>query len=235
MKIKTLFISLLITAVLLIPIWLISTPARAADSDTIVIITTTIGANGSGKNRWEVNGKLLEQEETSMTIDEVCNEAYPETFSTNRIETRGGIKWCILEGSFDDLDQLSSGFYNQFDASINQLEIRSNTLYYDLDFNPNISSGTVNVEWKIVAPGKIVDHNADKISGCTLSWKLKGTGSQNIQLESKTNGGCSSSTFAGNTRLIIGIVACCCCLVLIVVIVVVVIFVMKRKRKGAGI
>jgi hypothetical protein len=228
---KKVIITSLITVVMMIAIWLVVTPSRAANSDTIVIITTNINSDGSGKNRWEINGSLLAREGSTMTLEDVCNGDAAAPFSIHRIEKRSGIQWCIFEGSFDNLDQLGSDFYNQIDPTINRLEIRSNTLYYDLDIDPNVGSANVNVEWKVVAPGKIVDHNADKVSGCSLSWTLDSTGSQNIQFESKTNAGCSSGLMSGNTTYIIAGVVCCCCLLLIVIIVVVVFFVMKRKQK----
>ena len=230
MRSKTLLFALVIAITAALTAWQISTLAQAADSKTVVTISTTIQADGSGENSWEVNGKLLEQANSTMTIDEVCNSDVAQAFSTHRIENRGGVKWCILKGSFSSLDQLSGDFYSQLSPTVNQLEISSKTLYYDLDIDPNMGSTNLNVEWKVVAPGKVIDHNADKVSGCTLSWKLESTGSQNVQLESKTDGACGSASVPGNTWLIVGIVVVCCCFLLIVIVAVVVFIVMRKKK-----
>jgi hypothetical protein len=230
MKSKTLFFALVIAITAVLTAWQISTPAQAADSSTVVTISTTIKADGSGDNSWEVNGKLLEQAGSSMTIEEVCSSAVADTFSTHRVENRSGVKWCILKGSFSNIDQLTGDFYSQLSPAVNRLEIRDKTLYYDLDIDPNMGSTNLSVEWKVVAPGKVASHNADKVSGCTLSWKLESTGSQNVKLESKTDGKCGGAALIGNTWLIVGIVAVCCCLLLMVIVVVVVFFVMRKKK-----
>jgi hypothetical protein len=104
------------------------------------------------------------------------------------------------------------------------------TLYYDLDLRAEGSTTNYHLEWKVVAPGKILSHNADKVRGCTLTWKRLLNKASNHQFQSKRDGRCSSSlATSGNTWLIIGAVACCC--LLVVVIAVVAVFLWARKKK----
>jgi hypothetical protein len=230
MKSKTLFFTLAIVLTALLTAWQLSTPAQAADKNTILIYTTTIHADGSGEYRYEYNGDLVKEIDSTVDIVENCTTNAGDA-STSKIETRDGVKWCVSTGTFDTTQELADihGSY------VSELEIRDETLYFDLniDLSGSFDLEKYNIEWRVVAPGKIVDHNADKVSGCTLTWTLDSNDARNLHLESKTDGVCKGGliTVTGNKWVIVGFVAVCCCMLLVVVIGVVVFFVMKKKNQ----
>jgi hypothetical protein len=234
MKPKYIYSAIVIAVTVLLTFWQVSTPARAADAELIGIVSTTIKADGSGTITWDINGPYIEQL-MRIKVSNVCEDRLLNYFTSCKIEKRSGVDWIITTGTFSDLDRLTQKYYNTlFGYQIQQLEIHNKVLYYDLNtaYIPDSELSQQKIEWKVVAPGKIVNHNADKVSGCTLSWTLGSVSGQYIYLESKTNESCGSGLLSGNnTWLWVGLGAFCCCLLLVVIIVVVVFFVVKRKPK----
>ena len=228
MKHKYIYIAMAILLAFLFTAWQASTPVQAA-KNLLIRLTFTIQPDGSGEVVSETNTDLARKVESTYSVEEDCKDD-PGSDTIYHLENRSGTQWCISEDTFNTLDDI--GYYGD---TVNRLEILNDQLFYDLD--TDFSGGSIdvsqyNVEWKVVAPGKITDHNADQVSGCTLTWLIDEGVSRNFAFTSKTDGKCSQALLStNNIRLIIGIAVVCCCLLLVVVIVVVVFLVMKRKPK----
>jgi hypothetical protein len=153
--------------------------------------TTTINEDGTGEVSIEFGFTAFEASVLAdflgMDASAICDEAFAEfdymEEVTTSVETRGEETWCIAAVAFASLAELEDIYY-ELDAYVDTLELDEETLTYnleldltsmsadDLDQIGAISEDLPIVEWRLIAPGSVLDSNADDVQGRTLTWVL---------------------------------------------------------------
>jgi hypothetical protein len=144
-----------------------------------------------------------------------------------RQETRGDETWCIFEVPFATLEDLIT-IYKSSDTSINDISLVDGKLHYDITMdlsNETSMTAPIQMKWILTMPGKVSNHNADEVSGSTLTWNLPTGQAVNMYADSSTGG------LFSNTYILIGIGLLCLCILMVLVIGGVVFFVVSRNKK----
>jgi hypothetical protein len=222
-------------------------PASDGKPSMKIEITTAIASDGSGSLEYKVtlSKEMLDmlQDSPGFTEDAMCDSFFETGFDDwdqSQSDFNGTLA-CSAEIKFDDLDEMESMIKSDFSgARFEQLEIKDDTLYYDLaphtdgeSLSQGLETGfsTIDIEawWIVEAPGDVKDSNADKTSGRTLKWDLlKLTPSSHVKFEAATSGGGLGMDPTLAILLVVGLMGCCCLVVL--VIGVAVFFFLRRKK-----
>jgi len=210
-----------------------ASPARRSEQDLSLTtkIITSIGSEGSGMVMEEVFFSTaaldwLKSLGPDFSDDEMCSgfiSGLEETAIWTKEESDSGMT-CKSKQFFSDLGELET-LMTKFSPvmSFDRLEITEGRLYYDLV--PNFDSTGESDEavpikseasWILVLPGDVVETNADKTEGRTLTWDLmKVTKSSHFRAECKLGGGLLG---LDPTLMAVGAVVLllCCCVVLVI-------------------
>jgi hypothetical protein len=198
-------------------------------------LITKINDNGSGVFTQEVGFSADEIATLSGLGNEtdICGNAgsQMENLPTNpkmRQETRGDETWCISDVPFVSLNELAT-MYTGTELLVNDISITDGNIHYDItmDLTSDASqmTGPIQMKWILILPGRVSDHNADEISGSTLTWNLTPGQEINMFAEGSSKGGLSPWWIAGGIGLL------CLCILVLVIIAVVVIVVLNRNKK----
>ncbi|MCL4871195.1 MAG: DUF3153 domain-containing protein [Anaerolineae bacterium] len=188
-------------------------------------VTTVVESDGSGTWKTEIGFNAEDQALLSsfgMGASEVCQEmqADGELPAGAQISTeeRDGSIWCVVEQSFATLAELRQLHSEGDGITVNRLEILDDQFHYDLSLDmrdaeasleemQELGEFALDFTWRLTVPGKVVSHNADAISGNTLTWNLTPGTIISLQAESDLSSG-------GSTWLIL--LLCCLCLVVMI-------------------
>ncbi len=222
-------------------------PAPGSDEKPVMSIKTitTVKADGSGTFQYDVflPPAALDFIKAFVTYDlpedQMCTGViqYHAGISGWTQEEREGGTACLAKGAFADLNELKSMTTRWFvESAINRLEISDGHFYYDLTVISN--TGWENDEslpfavedwWILEVPGEVVETNAEKTEGRTLSWDLlKTTEGTHVRAECMIGGGGGGGNGGGgggggifgsdSTLMVAGAVlllGCCCVVVLV--------------------
>jgi len=225
MKPKTLLFALFILSALLL-------------SACNINFITEFNNDGSGSYTQEIGLPSEELASFGMSADEFCDEMaedMPDGMSIRK-ETRNEKEtWCIFESQFVSIDELKK-LYSETDTRINQIAIEDNKLIYDvvLDMSGDDAGAmgiTINANWTVKMPGKVIEHNATEQNGNTLVWKLAVGRENNIRAVSEIGSGVSIDL--GDNWIINivggGLFLCLCCFVPLVIAGVAIFLIRKKK------
>ena len=139
--------------------------------------TTRIEPNGSGELRMGVGFSAEERanmEKQNSNPKDFCNTSQTPANVTVIEEQRGDETWCITTTQFKNLEELSSLYKQREGVKINRLEISDGKFYYDVNIDTlsedSSFSALTTIAWSVVLPGALIDHNADRVDGNTLTW-----------------------------------------------------------------
>jgi len=196
-------------------------------------LITKIKSDGSGNFTQEIG--FTAEEMTTLNSFGSGSDFCTNMGSSNSLsgatvnqEKRGDETWCLFETPFATLDELKT-LYSSSDTIVNDLSISDGKLHYDVTINmtgTNATTGLLQTKWILTMPGKVSNHNADEVSGTTLTWNLKPGQDSNLLADSSTKGGISS-----NSTILIVVGLLCLCLVMIVIIGVVIFLVVRNNKK----
>ena len=201
---------------------------------------TTVKSDGSGEFRAEMGFTADEVKQfgqmSSGGTQDICNTAQQGGQSlppgtTFKQEQRGAETWCVAAAPFASIDELSKMYTDMSGITIQQLDIKSGKLTYDIGLDLTQEGAApvpVQATWQLTVPGAVGANNADKVEGSTLTWNL--TPGKTVELKAESGlGGLSLPFSIPGWFYAVG--AGCLCLVVLIVIVVVVI-VLSRRRKA---
>jgi sensor c-di-GMP phosphodiesterase-like protein len=198
---------------------------------------TKLNADGSGTFAQEIGFTAEEISSLSSmgTEGSICTSTESEMTNmpanaVRREEKRGEETWCIYESPFGSLEELKS-IYGSTDVLVNDISLVNGKIHYDITLDMSGDSGTslsvIQMKWIVEMPGTVSNHNADEVSGSTLTWNLVAGPNLNMYADSSTGGNMT-------WWIIAGIGALCLCLVVIILVVAVVFFVSRNKKKAQG-
>jgi hypothetical protein len=243
MKKRSSFLLLVILSLLLSGFTLRPPAVDSMEKTFTFRVTTAIQSNGSGNVKVEAILSVdlvafLDSGPTRFSGEEFCSttESSQSLFKYALTTENNGVQ-CTAVVSFDDLQELENIMEDEgLGVSIQQLEIRSGRLYYNVKINTSGTQSspyyTFHNYWALILPGTPGENNADTVDGNTLTWDLSNSsGWTSMTVESSIGGGgflgMDSSTLAIVAFLMI---SCCCCVILLLAAGVVV-FLMLRKQK----
>lgn len=187
-----------------------------------VRVTTDITDSGSGQYGFEIGFTPDDQESLAAldyTPEKLCQEMQSEgglpEGATIVSEQRGEDVYCVMNQPFDSLDKLNSLYSEGDGITVNTLELSGGKFTYDIDVDletqDTSATGVIDMEWEVIVPGTVGNHNADTVDGNTLRWKLTPGQSRNIHVESSTG------LLSGDTLYyVIGaLCSCLCCVALL--------------------
>jgi hypothetical protein len=206
-----------------------------------VNIVTDIKSDGSGAYIQEIGMATEELSGLGMDAASFCDEMgkdMPAGISA-RQETRDKETWCIFETKFESLDKLKN-LYSETDTRINQIAIADGQLIYDITLDMTGDSGdmagmSLNANWIVKMPGRVIESNATEQSGSTLTWKLQIGKENNIRAVSGLGG--AGLDLGGDWIWYLlggGVFLCLCCFVPLVIGGVVFFFVRKKKTAASA-
>ncbi len=255
MKSKTLVISIIIVAALLL-------------TGCAIGISTKVNADGSGELGvvYKLNSsdiQTLSSMGGSTDTANICSSLESSSGSsglpagtTLKQEKHGDETWCVATQSFSTIDALKTQLGGE-GFTINTLEIQGGKLTFDADVDMGAGQDTssmpftINMSYDFTAPGKISNNDADKVNGNTATWNLEMGKTRHMHLESALSGGSSNKSGGSNSGsgsssdsssnksffqkygLYIGIGLVCCCLIVVIVIVVVIFYMNRNKKKAS--
>jgi hypothetical protein len=157
-------------------------------------IITDIQSDGSGAYIQEIGMATDGLSDLGMDAASFCDEMgkdMPAGVSA-RQETRDKETWCIFETQFASLDELQN-LYSETDTRINQVVIADGQLIYDITLDMTGDSGdmagmSLNANWIVKMPGRVIESNATEQNGSTLTWKLQIGQENNIRAVSGLGG-----------------------------------------------
>lgn len=197
-------------------------------------VITKINSDGSGNFKQEIG--FTAEEMTSLSSLGSGSDFCATMGSDNSVtgasinqEKRGDETWCVFDTPYSSLDELKT-LYSSADATVNDISINNDKLLYDVTVNmsgTNATAGLLQTKWIVIMPGKVSNHNANEISGSTLTWNLTLGQDMNLRAESSTKGGLNSRW---TIILVVGLM-CLCMVVLLVIGVVIFIVVRNNKKK----
>jgi hypothetical protein len=179
--------------------------------------STTVNEDGTGKfvTEFGLTTDEISQLESfgGESFDDLCSEdefaADGPEGATVVQEERGDEIWCVATLPFNDLSGLEEA-YRDMDVQINTLSMTEDEFVYDVTFDMGGGEGDLSaltamgvelsMNWQVVTPGRVIEHNADQVDGDVLTWNLDPTGTANLQVRSNVGGG------GFNLLLIVGIV-----------------------------
>jgi hypothetical protein len=210
---------------------------------------TVVTPGGAGELRVEIGMTAVEQQmmrSLGNSPDAICRELQtmaelPEG-TTMGVEERGMELWCVFGRPFADLDELAFLYADMGWATVNQLSIVDEVFTYDIQAQalgmdlPDIPLAGIDVRWQVTMPGRILNHNAERVSGATLSWSLATDQPMRMQATSDLSGGVQPVTFAANrlTWLAAAILLVCCCGALAAAAGAGVLLFTRRRRRAAA-
>lgn len=143
-------------------------------------------------------------------------------------EKRGPETWCVSSQPFKDPYQLEA-LYGQLDGVIlRELVEREGLLVYDLEIAPQEQGAmpvVPEVTWALELPGKLGEHNADRVEGQRLEWRIHPGEARRLTASSDLYG---LNMPGGSLPLVIVAVAACLCGAAVVIAAV--LFVVLRRR-----
>jgi hypothetical protein len=92
-------------------------------------------------------------------------------------EKHGSETWCVMAEAFGSLEEMRINL-NQQGFSVNTMSIENGRFVFDASMNTGDSSSNLNVgmpiglTYELTLPGKVTNHNADKVKSYTLIWEL---------------------------------------------------------------
>jgi uncharacterized protein YceK len=216
----------------LIKFFLLAVTAALILSGCKANVITKINSDGSGNFKQEI-GFTAEEMTTLSSLgsgSDFCATMGSENSVTGASisqEKRGDETWCIFDTPFSTLDELNT-LYSSADTSVNDISINNDNLHYEVTVNmsgTNATAGLLQTKWIVTMPGKVSNHNANEISGSTLTWDLTLGQDMNLIADSSTKGGLN------NTWTIVLVVGLLCLCLVVIMIIGVVIFLVVRKNK----
>lgn len=162
-----------------------------------ISITTKINADGSGELGFTykfTQDDLTQLGGMGLNADTICTDlqsqggTMPED-QTFKQEKHGDETWCVASQKFDNLETSKAGL-SAAGLTINTLEINADQLTFDavVDLSGQDTTGMENmpvtINYELTVPGKITNHNANKLNGNTAVWNLTLSAATNIHLES---------------------------------------------------
>jgi hypothetical protein len=191
--------------------------------------TIFVEADGSGEVVIAVNATSAMQS-SDTTNDDPCGEMEAnmgEEDVTVDEEKHGSDVWCSMTRTFGDLDE----FVDVLGSGADKSNISNDVFTFDYTTNTNYIPDSV---IRVVMPGKVKKgHNADSVSGRTLTWNLKSeSGEVNLFAQSDLSGGSSVNDIITSYWWVGLIVLCCCSL--LVIVAGILIYVLWRKKASTG-
>jgi len=199
-------------------------------------VITDIKSDGSGAYIQEIGMPTEDLSGLGMNVESFCAEMgkdMPPGMSA-REETRNKTEiWCVFETKFASLDELEK-LYGETDTRINQIALAEDELIYDITLDMSGESGdatgmSLNANWILKMPGKVLESNATEQDGNTLTWKLAIGKENNLRAVSKT--GDLNFDFGGDWLRYLfggGVFLCLCCFVPLVIAAVAFFFLRKK-------
>ena len=146
---------------------------------------TRIGPTGAGSLTTEVGLSADEAAQLSSFAGE--EGAGPCAGMTSQVqdggdasafveEMRGTETWCVSTQAFDDGSQLETLYRRLEGVTIHELAEREGIFVYDIDVDlqaPQGAPAVPAITWTVELPGKLGDHNADRVNGQRLEWTLR--------------------------------------------------------------
>jgi len=191
--------------------------------------TIIVEADGSGEVVIAVNTTSTMQS-SDTTIDDPCGEM-EQNMGDEEVtvdeEKHGSDVWCLMTRTFDDIDE----FVDLLGSDTNQSKISNGVFTFDYTMDTDYNPDSV---IRLVMPGEVKKgHNADSVSGRTLTWNLKSeSGEVDLFAQSDLSGGSSVNDIITSYWWVGLIVLCCCSL--LVIVAGVLIFILMRKKAPAG-
>ncbi len=174
------------------------------------------------------------------SAEDLCNEMKSEIMQDEEDEATvtfheedDGSKVCTIQGPFASLEELQD-IYGE-DTKINKIGEVDGKFIYDVVVSPLDSSeaGTdmpmpIVFTWRVTMPGKVVEHNGDKIEGRTITWNIaSGKPPRHIKAVSSMGG------FDFTDPKFLALAGACICLPLLAVVVGLIVWLaMRRKKQG---
>jgi len=153
-------------------------------------------------------------------------------------EKRGEETWCVSTQTFEDGSELET-LYRQLDGiTIHELVEREGIFVYDIDVDLQAPQGipaVAAITWAVVLPGKIGDHNADRVDGPRLEWLLQPGETRRLTASSDQYGVSLPSGLGDmldRLPLSLGVAAACLCLGTLLIMLALVFVLRSRKRSG---
>lgn len=209
----------------------------AALSACQVRVLTRLEASGSGSMAIEVGLAPDEATQLASLGEDVSGgpcavlsmqgtgEGVPLPFVE---EKRGQETWCVASQPFEDPSQLEA-LYNRLDGvRLHELVEREGLLVYDLEIAPQEQGAmpaAPEVTWALELPGKLGEHNADRVEGQRLEWRIHPGEARRLTASSDLYG---LNMPGGSLPLVIVAVAACLCGAAVVIAAV--LFVVLRRR-----
>ncbi len=201
-------------------------------------VITEIKSDGSGAYIQEIGMSTDDLSSFGLDAESFCNEMAQDMPAGMgaRQETRKEEEiWCIFETQFATLDDLIA-LYSETDTRINQIAIADGELIYDITLDMtgetnNMPGMSIDANWIVKMPGKIVESNATEQDGTTLTWKLELAQVNNIRAVSKLGG--AGLNLGGGDSIFYALGGCaflCLCCFVPLVIGGVAFFLLRRKK-----
>ncbi len=167
-------------------------------------IRTTVNADGSGEARlefafsqdeFETMQQVLEEQEGTRVDDpeEMCATFIDMTGLAGDLEVqqRGGSNLCTVTVEFDDLDELKR-LYDAMGVVTDELAIDEDAGRFVYAIQLDMAGASdeplqdfdQTYRWHITTPGRVVDSNAQRQSGQTLTWDLALEDGMKLEAES---------------------------------------------------
>lgn len=150
-------------------------------------------------------------------------------------ELRGQETWCVSTQTFEDASQLEALYRRLTGVSIRELVEREGIFVYDVAVETQAPQGiplAPSITWVLELPGKIGDHNADRVNGQRLEWTLKPGESRRLMASSDLYPLPLTGSLGDVPQwlLIAGAAAMCLCLPGVLLLVGLIVF-LKRGRQ----
>jgi hypothetical protein len=185
-------------------------------------VITDIKSDGTGAYIQEVGIVTSDLSDLGMDVATFCDEMGKEMPAgmSARQETRDKETWCIFETQFYSLEELEK-LYSETETRINQISMTEDEFIYDITLDMtgeenSLPGITLNANWIVKMPGRVIESNASEQSGNTLTWKLQIGQENNIRAVSKLGG----PDFGGDWLWYVlggGAFLCLCCFVPLVI------------------
>jgi hypothetical protein len=152
-------------------------------------------------------------------------------------ELRGQETWCVSTQTFEDTSQLEALYRRLTGVSIRELVEREGIFVYDVAVETQAPQGiplAPSITWVLELPGKIGDHNADRVNGQRLEWTLRAGESRRLMASSDLYPLPLTGSLGDFPQwlLIAGAVAACLCLPGVLLLVGLIVFLGRSRRRA---
>jgi hypothetical protein len=218
-------------------------PSPRTDRNARVVFQFLMVVNRDGSAELHHNVKYSKEqidqllEKGDYPREEVCQETTSDlekAFGAFAQEEHGDEIWCTYTISMDNLKGMRSHLTDEFNVTIDRLEIEDNTFYLDLTWRSYPCTTTdpsqFSCEWSVQAPGKVGENNATRVDGNTLTWVMSDPGTSKHFKAQSSVGGLDTTTLL----IVAALLSCGCCTVVLLIAAGIAVFLLLRKRNPAA-